>query len=85
MEIAWEVEDGYVGKSRPQHTTVDDQELSECDTIDEAMELGSNSIQEAFENDITWCYTNQENVKDEIKLIITNKKEQNNGRNKRNT
>ncbi len=75
MEIAWEVEDGYVGKSRPQHATVEDDEISECDTVEEAMELVSNSVQEAFENNITWCFTNHDKVKKEIESIITNKKE----------
>ncbi len=70
MEITREIEDGYVGKSRPQHTNIDDQELSECDTIDESMEMVNDSIQEDFENNITWCYTNQDDVKSEIESII---------------
>jgi len=70
MEISWEVEDGYVGKSRPQHTIIDDGDLSECETVDEAMQMINDSIQEDFDSNITWCFRNHDNNIKEIQAII---------------
>lgn len=39
MEITWEVEDGYMGGSRPQTTTIDDGELLDCETTEERKAL----------------------------------------------
>lgn len=30
MRVTWEVDDGYVGGKRPQHTEIPDDELAEC-------------------------------------------------------
>ena len=30
MKVRWQVDDGYSGKSRPQETLIDDEELNEC-------------------------------------------------------
>ena len=75
MEITWEVADGYVGKSRPQHTIINDEDLSECETVIEAMQIISDSIQEDFDNKITWCFRNHSNNISEIQSIINNKGE----------
>lgn len=55
MKVRWEVEDGYVGKSRPQVTTVPDEELAECDTEEEREQLIASYIQEDFEQRISWA------------------------------
>ncbi len=55
MIVTWEVEDGYIGKSRPQKTTVDDDELAECETEAQREELISSYIQNDFQQNISWC------------------------------
>lgn len=52
MKIKWQVEDGYVGKSRPQKTEIDDSELADCETWSEAEKLISDAIQEDFSQKI---------------------------------
>ncbi len=59
MKITWEIEDGYVGKSRPQYTTVDDDELALCETEQEREQLIEEAVQYDFEN-ITWSITSRE-------------------------
>ncbi len=54
MRITWEVEDGYCGKSRPQHTEVDDEDLKECATDKEREALIQDAIQEDFTSRIAW-------------------------------
>ena len=56
MEILWEVEDGYAGKSRPQHTMIDDEEIQECETLDEAIEVIEGYVQNDLNNNISWSY-----------------------------
>ena len=60
MIITWEVEDGYVGKSRPQKTTIDNDELAECDTDEEKNEYIEQCIQEDFMMNISWSETSRE-------------------------
>ena len=55
--ITWEVEDGYVGKSRPHFTEVDDDELAECETEDERNDLINDYVQEDFDNHISFSIT----------------------------
>jgi len=52
--VTWEVDDGYVGKSRPQHTEVPDDELAECETDEEREDLINDYIQSDFEQRISW-------------------------------
>lgn len=54
MKVRWEVEDGYVGGSRPHYTEVDDEELAECETEQERQNLIDEYIQEDFEQTVTW-------------------------------
>jgi hypothetical protein len=54
MKVKWEVDDGYVGASRPQVTEVDDDELAECETEDEREHLINERIQEDFDERINW-------------------------------
>ena len=60
MRVTWEVEDGYVGKSRPQHTEIPDDELSDCETEDEKQHLIEEYIQSDFEQNISWSITHTE-------------------------
>ncbi len=59
MKITWEVEDGYIGKSRPQHTEIDDDEISECDTEKEKEEFIAECIEEDFKQTISWSETSR--------------------------
>ena len=55
MIVYWEVEDGYVGKSRPQSTEISDEDLDACETEEERERLIEDCIQEDFEQNITWA------------------------------
>ena len=54
MKVTWQVDDGYVGGSRPHTTEVDDYELSECETEEERQELINDTIQNDFDQKISW-------------------------------
>jgi hypothetical protein len=57
MKITWEVDDGYVGNSRPHHTEVPDEELAECDTEDERQQVIEEYVQNHFDETISWSIT----------------------------
>ena len=59
MRVTWTVEDGYAGKSRPQHTEVPDNELEACETDEEREQLINNTVQEDFNDRIAWVITNK--------------------------
>jgi len=59
MIVTWTVEDGYVGKSRPQTTNIDDDDLAECETDEEREELISDCIQSDYEMNICWSETSR--------------------------
>ena len=61
MRVTWEVEDGYIGKSRPQHTEIPEDELAECENDDDRERLIEEYIQEDFDNIITWAEVSREN------------------------
>jgi hypothetical protein len=53
--INWEVEDGYVGKGRPQETEIDvDKEEWEEMTKDQQQDLLDESVQEDFSQKISY-------------------------------
>ena len=54
MKITWEVEDGYIGKFRPQYTEVDDDDLAKCETEEEREKVIFDAVQEDFDQKITW-------------------------------
>ena len=53
MYIRWQVEDGYVGLNRPHSFTIDDSDLEDM-TAEEIEEYVNDSIQDAFEQNISW-------------------------------
>lgn len=57
IEITWEVEDGYVGGSRPQTTYIDRDEWDACETEDERQTLIEQYVHEDFLATITWNVT----------------------------
>jgi len=60
MVITWEVEDGYIGKSRPHHTKIDDDDLAECESEEEKEEYIEQCIQEDFMMNISWSETRRD-------------------------
>ena len=52
MKIRWEVSDGYAGPSAPQTFDFGEDEVMECDTVEEAMELINDAIQNDFKQTI---------------------------------
>lgn len=76
MEIMWEVSDGYVGGSRPQYTEIDDGDILECDSVDEAMDMVQEYLQEDFEQNISWSMDDFEEVKKQVKKMFEDAKEE---------
>ena len=68
MNITWEIEDGYVGKSRPQHTKVPDDEIRECERVSEATNLIYSYIDDDFYNNINWCLSYE--IEDEVRELL---------------
>lgn len=63
INITWEVSDGYVGKSRPQHCTFNsDDYMDEEDwndlTEEEKQKYIDDFVQEEFYRNISWAITN---------------------------
>lgn len=56
MKVYWEVEDGFIGKSRPQSTEIPDEEISACPNLEAAMYLINEYIQADFENNVTFGF-----------------------------
>ena len=58
IRITWEVEDGYVGKSRPQHYTLtpfEVEEYNECEDDEDRQDLLNQIVQDEFDNKIYPC------------------------------
>lgn len=55
MKVRWQVEDGYMGKSRPQYTKIDDDDWLDCESDDERDLLIEEYIQQDFDERMTWC------------------------------
>lgn len=58
MKITWEVEDGYCGKSRPQETKIEDEELEGLND-EERENYIYDRVQEDFEQTISWSETSR--------------------------
>ena len=67
VTVVWEVDDGYVGGSRPQTTEIDldefDADMSDITII----RMIEDYIQEDFLQRVTWEVTNESEVIDEIR------------------
>lgn len=60
MRVTWEIEDGYVGRSRPHYTEVPDDELDECETDEEMEHIIEEYVQTDFDNSISWTITHRD-------------------------
>lgn len=54
MKVRWEINDGYMGGSRPHETEVDDDDLAECETEQEKENLIEEYVHEDFLRTVTW-------------------------------
>ena len=54
IKIRWQVEDGYAGGARPQHATITDDDLSDCDSELEVRELVGGAVESDFENKVAF-------------------------------
>jgi hypothetical protein len=61
-EVRYEVEDGYVGSSRPQSFTIKDDWIEDYMNDDDLEFELSEMIQEDFQQRISWTYLNKEEV-----------------------
>jgi len=56
MKIKWEIDDGYVGKSRPHFCTIPDEEFEGCESERERNEIIDSWVQTEFENNISYYW-----------------------------
>lgn len=75
MKIIWEVDDGYVGGSRPQTTEIDEWDIENCDDIDEAMQMIDDEIKADYNQKISWYMNNRERIQEKVQEILDNKEE----------
>lgn len=54
VRVTWEVDDGYVGKSRPQHTEVPEDDLEDCETDEERKRRIKEYVEEDFKQRISF-------------------------------
>ena len=60
MKVIWEVEDGYVGRYRPQETDIPDIAFEDfdgeiCDNKEERQQIINQAVQNDFDQNITWA------------------------------
>lgn len=60
MKIRWEVDDGYVGKSRPHYALIDDGELAKCQTKEERRRLIDENVEDDFNRRVSFTITDDE-------------------------
>ena len=53
MKITYSVDDGYAGKSRPQHVKIDDELLRDCQSMKEAKDLIWDWIEDDFRSKVS--------------------------------
>jgi len=73
MRVYWEVDDGYAGKSRPQHTDIPDDEILDCETDEEVMQLISDSVQDDYEQKVSWYFKSDKDIALDVAKIRENK------------
>lgn len=70
MDVSFGVEDGF-GRAKGLHTFyVDDEEIMECDSEDEAIRLVEKYAQEEFNQRISWYLNNFDILEDNIRYLF---------------
>jgi len=63
LQIRWEVEDGYVGKSRPQRTSISiDELIDNCETEKDVLDYINDDVKSDFEQRISYFVTNDDEI-----------------------
>lgn len=75
IEIQYEADDGYVGKSRPQSFTFFLSDLEYCDTVEEAMKIIDDATQEDFEQKISWYIRNHDEIESKVMTHLQSRKD----------
>ncbi len=75
MKVTWEVEDGYTGGARPQTTEIPDDEIASCDSLEDAMEMVHDYIQEDFENQVSAGLRRGDEVEAEVRKLLFSRPE----------
>jgi hypothetical protein len=75
MEIEWGVEDGFAGGDRPHSSEIDDADIEECGSLEEAMEMLDEYMQTEFEQAISWYYKDIDSVTSQVENILKNRTE----------
>jgi hypothetical protein len=70
MDITWEVSDGYVGPSGPQHLNIDTEELLKCETKEEMVEYIREAIQEDFDQRVSWELVSDVDNAITVKIVV---------------
>lgn len=73
MNITWEADDGYCGGSAPQRTRIDDEDIANCETFEEAEKVIQDAIEDDFRNKVNWvCDVTK--YKEQIQTLIDSRK-----------
>ena len=54
VRVTWQVDDGYVGKSRPQITIIPEEEFEDCKTEADRNAIIEEFVDSDFQNRISW-------------------------------
>lgn len=71
MEVEWTIEDGYVNNG-PHTLEIDDEDIRECDSIEEAMKLIDERVQSDFRQNVYATYSSA-TAKEAAKAILESK------------
>jgi hypothetical protein len=74
VTVNWEVEDGYMGKSRPQSFDMDLEDFEGCEDHDDYEKALDVAVQEEFNNNISWFAANYNDVIERAKRHNAEKK-----------
>lgn len=66
ITIRWEVDDGYVGKSRPHSTSCSLEEFEGCETEQDVLERILELAEEDFQESVRICIPEAESLAKEI-------------------
>lgn len=56
IRFRYQADDGYVGRDRPLHISIPANEILECDTIDDAVEMVQERIEDDFLQRVSASY-----------------------------
>lgn len=57
--VTWEVDDGYVRGSAPRRTDISVQEIQDCETLEAAVELVEQAIEDDFRTHANPCWDSE--------------------------